>query len=231
MKGETEFQHTAGIIFATGGAGFEAAGGLTRGSLLDGAEVPLGGDVTYRESPVNGSMCCPGPPLGVDVARYLEAPKVTKEKRIAPKSTFNPTKNQDGGRKQEDRPVKGSTYSSPGPAPMFTPDEFLSINFTTSSRYVIGRSLLCRNLWAALYGFSVIPVSIGESHSSLISLDFTCSVIGQLQWRGVVLNINVKYVVVFLSLVELLAGGAYSINDLAYFLPLVVLAFPLHNSG
>lgn len=79
MKGETELQHTAGIIFATGGAGFEAAGVLIRGSLPDGAEVPLGGDVTYREAPVNGSMCCPGPPpLGVDVARYLEAPKVTK---------------------------------------------------------------------------------------------------------------------------------------------------------
>lgn len=56
-------------------------------------------------------------------------------------------------------PVYGSTYSSP-PVPILTPAVFFSINLTTSSMYVNGRSLLCKNRWAALYGFSKSNLSV-----------------------------------------------------------------------
>ena len=102
---------------------------------VDGAEGVGDWAATYLDPPVKGSTYCEGALTGVEPAelRYLDAP-----------NNMYLFVDVYGLECCVCLPVYGSTYSSP-PVPMLTPAVFFSINLTTSSMYVNGRSLLCKN--------------------------------------------------------------------------------------
>ena len=59
------------------------------------------------------------------------------------------------------------------------------------------------------------------------TLEHTASVVGKLEGRGALLDVDVEDIVVLLALVELLAAGADGIDDVPDLLPVSSRAVPL----
>ena len=78
-------------------------------------------------------------------------------------------------------------------------------------------------------------MSVGTMSGSYVrkpeTLEHTASIIGKLEGRGALLDVDVEDVVVLLALVELLAAGADGVDDVPDLLPVSSRAVPLFGPG
>ena len=92
--------------------------------------------------------------------------------------------------------MNGSEYCAP--PPRLTPPVFFSMNFTTSSRYVIGSSCAFRNRCAATYGFSGSRLAC-TLHVLCITL--TAGIVRELQGWHTLLDVNVEHIIILFAFV------------------------------